>query len=834
MTEEPKRGEHPFAPPRDGAHREPPFETYVLPVEDKAVKARRAHIRDKGGQRARDRTQSPLTGLALSGGGIRSASFALGALQALHVQCGIEGVDYLSTVSGGGYVGCALTNSLQEDGSFPFTDPDPDRYDDTSAVGHIRNYSNYLMPRGFIDAVTAIGIVGRGFIANVLILLPVLFFVVGLTLFVFPTRESLDEPRFLFWDLGGFLGGVADTLAGFGLPVPKPYLGLTGFWFTAILGCVNVVFLALWALGKSVATSYPALMSFARLTKPGDSAELNGVVASIAKGLFFATVLSAFFEFQPFVLRGMTGETDAASAGASIFSVGRLGAFIRDWYQSIMLALAPLGAVLALFSKYFGDVIAATTRTPGFRAFLEKISAKAALWLTAIIIPVSLWLLYLWLTYFGLDHPSALRIYAMLFGVALVLAVFVDPNGTSLHRLYRDRLSKAFLFNPNPRVRDARNELIAEEPKLTSINTDLCPYPIINAALNIEGSRYANKRGRNADFFIFTPEYTGSDATGYAGTAPMERDERVLDLGTAMAISGAAFSSNMGAQTLRPLAFTLAFLNLRLGFWLRNPRHLRQHLNWLSPLLDIRGFLLFKEMFSLITENSRTVYLTDGGHLENLGLYSLVKRRCKVIIVIDAEADPTVSCPSLLIAERYARIDLGAIVNLLWEPIKDQCTRINNAFDKADAEELHKVEATGGTNSAGKSMERERFGIPCETGPHCAAGEIDYGGNEKATLLYVKASISGDEGDYILDYKRRYRDFPHETTSDQFFTEEQLEVYRALGFHIVKGLLDGTIPFAVQPEQNETEDQSRKRILETVKSAMRGKEVVKAKVRPAI
>lgn len=820
MAQPQGRGDHPFAPPRDGARQEPPFETYVFPVEIEAVKSRRAHIRDKGGERARDRTRSPLTGLALSGGGIRSASFGLGALQALHVQYGIEGVDYLSSVSGGGYIGCSLTNSLQADGTFPFTDPK--NYEDTSPVGHIRNYSNYLMPRGLLDAITAIGIIGRGFVANVLILLPVLFFVVGLTLTVFPTVESLNEPKFLFWDLGGLYSAVADWLYSLGFSVSKPHLGLNGFWFTAILGVVNVVFLVLWALGKSIAARNPGFMAAARLRKPGDSAELNGIVVTIAKGLFFATALSLFFELQPFILRAMAGVPAAdgratGGCGASFLAIDCFGRIVRDWAQWIMVALAPLGAILAFFSKYLGDVVAATTRTPGWRAWVKKIWAKASLWLAAIIVPLFLWLLYLSLTSFGLDHPEAKSLYLILSLGALALALFVDPNATSLHRLYRDRLSKAFLFNPNPRVRDASNELIAVDPKLAGIDTDLCPYPIINAALNIQGSRYANKRGRDADFFVFTPEFTGSDATGYVGTARMEKEEEVLDLGTAMAISGAAFSSNMGAQTVRPLAFTLAFLNLRLGFWLRNPRFVRGMRSLASRIFDIRGFLLFKEMFSFITEKSPTVYLTDGGHLENLGAYSLMKRGCEVIIVIDAEADPTVSFPSFLTLERHARIDLGAIIDLPWQPIKDQCAKINAAFDRAGA----------GASAKPDGAAEDPFAIPCLPGPHCAGGEIQYGPHRTGVLLYVKASLSGDEGDYILDYKRRFRDFPHETTGDQFFTEEQLEVYRALGFHIVKGLCDGTVPFAVRPAPNETEDQARRRILDKVKSAMLGSPVVK-------
>lgn len=257
----------------------------------------------------------------------------------------------------------------------------------------------------------------------------------------------------------------------------------------------------------------------------------------------------------------------------------------------------------------------------------------------------------------------------------------------------------------------------------------------------------------------------------------------------------------MGSATIRPLSPTLALLNVRLGYWLRNPRLILGKRSLLSQLLDFRSFLLSKEMFSLITETSRTVYLTDGGNIENLGIYSLLKRRCPIIIAVDAEAHPTMSFGSFLTLERYARIDLGVIIRLPWQAIRDQALETNRAFGRADGAQ-----------------------IPAKPGPHCAAGEIEYQpGGEPGILLYVKASLSGDEDDYVLDYKRRNGDFPHETTGDQFFGEEQLEAYRNLGFHIMTGLLKGEKPFAVIPRPGETEADARTRILSMVQEACASK-----------
>jgi len=87
-----------------------------------------------------------------------------------------------------------------------------------------------------------------------------------------------------------------------------------------------------------------------------------------------------------------------------------------------------------------------------------------------------------------------------------------------------------------------------------------------------------------------------------------------------------------------------------------------------------------------------------------------------------------------------------------------------------------------------------------KAGPHAALGVIEYAEGVIGTLLYLKASLSGDENDYIMDYKRRNLAFPHEPTGDQFFTEEQFEAYRALGYHAMSGaLLGGTDQIAFKP-----------------------------------
>jgi hypothetical protein len=802
MSEAPKRGDHPYIDARLDEHADEdrvPKEVFAAELAD--INARRK----RNNKAEYDARSCQPTGVALSGGGIRSASFCLGALQGLESQTksGIKGVDYLSTVSGGGYVGCALTAATQKlDGQFPFTSSDRDVYSDTPSVRHIRDYSNYLIPHGAGDVITALVIMGRGLAANALIVLPILLFFVGLTLFIHPNEASLEQPFPLDWS-------VADAAPALGAPGRPPLWGLHGFWLSAILVAAGILFLFIWAIAKSVAATDFWQTRVPRSPAAGHSAELSGGLVTFSKLLFVITLISLWFETQPFILSAMVATShsnDASLCANWTLSGACLGRMLHDWFSRLTPLLASFGAVFALFSKYFGDVIAVTKSATDRGARFKKIMAKAALWFAAIVIPSCLWLVYLNLTFYGLTQNGPDKHWTLWAFVAcavtLVLALFIDPNVTSLYRLYRDRLSKAFLFDPDPNTpRDKFQDLPAYQPKLHELNTDLCPYPIINAALNIEGSRYANKRGREADFFVFTPEYTGSGATGYIGTRRIEEQETALDLGTAMAISAAAVSSNMGSETIKPLAFTLALLNVRLGYWLLNPSKVSSERTWFERIKDIRLLSLFMEMFSRITEYNHLIYLTDGGHIENLGVYPLLKRRCKLIIAIDAEADPRMGFGALLTLERYARIDFGAIIELPWQAIRDCALATDAAFDKARAD--------------GSSA-------PCELGPHCAAAEIQYGGKETGILLYVKASVTGDEDDYILDYKRRHSAFPHETTGDQFFGEEQLEAYRALGFHIMQGLMTGSAPFALIPRQDETEDDARRRIWREIHAALNG------------
>lgn len=400
------------------------------------------------------------------------------------------------------------------------------------------------------------------------------------------------------------------------------------------------------------------------------------------------------------------------------------------------------------------------------------------------------------------DQWSVLFNYVGLTLSVWLAALFFTENSNGLHRLYRDRLQAAFDLNNTKQ----------KAMKLHEISR-MAPYLLVNGTLNVKRSKRGTpkaaefdpaKRGRDAEFFVFSKNYVGSDATGYAPSKRLAECENQLDLATAAAISGAAVSSSMGRINIGLLGPTLAMLNLRMGFWLANPQkllyweHFRRGIDVYSQQVaaekaerkaktivpetaakktEQRGWeeymrlYLFQEAFGILRSDSSRIYITDGGHLDNLGLYQLLKRKCKLIIVIDGEADPGMNFGAFCDVQRFIRIDQGTRIELDWQPIRE--TVIQRQADRQKRQPL-------------ENLAHLR---------HFAIGRIAYAGKagqeEEGLLLYIKAAVTGDEPDYVLDYERRNPLFPHESTGHQFFSEEQMESYRALGFHSVKRAFDG-------------------------------------------
>jgi len=420
-------------------------------------------------------------------------------------------------------------------------------------------------------------------------------------------------------------------------------------------------------------------------------------------------------------------------------------------------------------------------------AFFKKFGRQAVILLVSLLGPLLPFVIYLtvlnkiiyseaWPTRDGytLDIGYVLLFFLITAIVVHLLLLGLDPNSTSIHDFYRGRLSRAYLVGR----REPGELLLSGDLKLSEMcrAETAAPYHLVNVALNLQGSDDPDYRDRNSDFFFFSKKFVGGGHhSGYCPTQEMEAAMPQLDLGTAMAISGAAAAPNMGAFTVGPLVILLALLNIRLGYWLPNPRRAREseqpveagrlrsairHLRRLPASLfgfyRLRPgpYLFLKELAGWMDDEGLYVNVSDGGHIENTAIFELLRRRCELIIAGDAEADPKMNFAGLATLVRYARLDLDIEIEI-------------------DTSELRLVDGSSSRHFAiGKIHYPAGPGLKAETG----------------YLIYLKASVTGDEDQVVSEYRRRQSDFPHQSTADQFFDENQFEAYRALGSHVVDSL----------------------------------------------
>ncbi|HSU90734.1 MAG TPA: patatin-like phospholipase family protein [Sporolactobacillaceae bacterium] len=367
--------------------------------------------------------------------------------------------------------------------------------------------------------------------------------------------------------------------------------------------------------------------------------------------------------------------------------------------------------------------------------------------------------------------------------IGFLMSAFIDINKYSLHAMYRNRLIRAYLGasrakgerKPNPFTGFDPNDNIPMSflwSKKPSSPRKLMPF--VNITLNLVepiSNRLAWQE-RKAESFTVTPLHSGSLRLGYRRSdkyasvkmppfIPASRgtDDTGITLGTATAISGAAVSPNMGYNSSPIVEIILSILNLRLGWWLGNPGPAgnRTYMR-AQPATAVKYFA--DEAFGRTSDEEPYVYLSDGGHFENLGLYEMVLRRCHTIVVIDADADGGYTYDNLGGAIRKIRIDLGIQIDFPVFPT------------------LTKMAESGQTS-------------------YCAVGKIRYDTEDAnapdGNLIYIKPTLRGDESADVISYERQHPDFPHESTGDQWFTESQFESYRKLGAVELEKIIGGSI-----------------------------------------
>jgi hypothetical protein len=397
---------------------------------------------------------------------------------------------------------------------------------------------------------------------------------------------------------------------------------------------------------------------------------------------------------------------------------------------------------------------------------------------------------------------GALAVSAIYFTVFVICVLFawrVDINEFSLHAFYRNRLTRCYLGasniprHPNPFTGfdDADADVAVSD--LVPDKGYNGPFPIFCTALNLTFGEELAWQERKAASFAFTPLYSGYDISwtaskgetkwrfnGFVRTATYAYPEPGVHINTVAAISGAALSPNMGYHSSPATAFLLTLFSVRLGWWLRNPRVLDENgfkLGdpdcFLSPSPRFSLLSLARELFGRTNDTSDYVYLSDGGHFDNMGLYELVRRRCRYIVICDSEDDGSLKFEGIGMAIRKCRIDFGVEVALDLRPLQ----RVKDSKYSA---------------------------------AHCVVGTIKYpeAPESPGTVVYIKSSLTGDEPADVLNYEKGHTMFPHDSTANQWFTESQFESYRRLGHHVAFSAFEPAGPkpvIACRDERSERE-----------------------------
>jgi Patatin-like phospholipase len=668
-------------------------------------------------------------GISLSGGGIRSATFALGVYQRL-AEAGIfHRARYLSAVSGGSYLAAGLAISralsperLQEAEPRPWTRGSPEE-------ARLRRNLSYLAP----------GAKGRMWLfANLLY---------GLILNLTPLL------------LAAFLCG---RVAGLALRELYPGIGTSGSvdwsagpWILA--GAAGLVLSSVLVVGTR---RFQDKGSRRRLEGSGSERTVTLLICAAALAAVLGVALPALLD----VLARSTSRS--LSAG--------LGIDDAAWrVQRVLLGLCAVGIALAI-----GGVAVWLFRRrllPVLRGILAAIGGGGVVLVPFVLAAETATVRQTSIAQDGVAWAVALAL-------ILAFAVLAHNRRYSMHLFYRERLQDAFASRRVDRAVTNGDvpfgveavpygeKILLSDVSAANAERREPPFPelVMCAAVAARGAEVPNKTW--AASFTFEGGDSGNARLGLqAPTEEIERGDWIggggLTLPAMMAISGAAVSPLMGRFTVPAFRFLMAVLNVRLGVWLRNPHKavdvrlpprsqpLRRAVRYI-----IRGWrepgawYVLKEGLGLADTGGRYIYVSDGGHWENLGLTELLRRRCSHIVVVDASGDPGLGDIGRAIA--VSRAELGVEVTLDPRPT---------------------------SQGDGK--------LACSP---VAVGSFTYPDGEKGDIYYARSVLwEGAPSDLHL-FAAQAPLFPNHPTSNQFLTGELFDAYRALGW-AVGGELEAAI-----------------------------------------
>ncbi len=309
---------------------------------------------------------------------------------------------------------------------------------------------------------------------------------------------------------------------------------------------------------------------------------------------------------------------------------------------------------------------------------------------------------------------------------------------------------------------------------------------------------------------------TGANTFRMFGDTNSFQAER-LSLGDWMGISGAAFSTGLGSRTSLALSFLAGWANIRLGYWWNsgvNPEsrkaaapssRLGKFKRLIAWLFTVQTYLLDELTARFRGPARQWWYLTDGGHFENMGGYELIRRRPRLIVILDAEADPDYSFEGMANLVRKARLDFGAEIEFLGEESLDTVVDAPLRGYFGTPEQLRRgrwveepIEMPGAPpRLPGKQRPKRRVINPPDEAAlstaYASLAVVSYPDQPSwnSLILYVKPALIGAEPVDVRRYHTEHPSFPQETTAEQFFNEAQWESYRKLGEHIAGTLFAG-------------------------------------------
>jgi len=689
-------------------------------------------------------------GLSFSGGGIRSASFGLGVMQALVNDDTLKEFHYMSTVSGGGYLGAALTWALHQkpesgtrQDNFPLGDKGqfsrdqapvkPGQNEPKAAtfnrLDFIRQHGNYLLPEDSLGVISFGAVVFRGILLSLSIYFGILL--VSITACKHIWRSIINS----------------------GLDIQTKYLTEYGFFFTTA-----AFFLGLYIL---LSIFYSLFSFWDKKWLIGYKRFINGqrIIGILWQLILVFVVLGTIPHVAKIPVIG-DSIPEAAGGTSIVGTLFGIWQYIKSMQKESNSKPTP---DFAIYLAAFGLIYGLTTLAYHFAGvFFDKSSL--------------------------IGNNSNLWFWFLTF-LLLVLSVVVNLNHVGPHRIYRNRLMEAFMpdlaaVNNNQwkpahkadgaAMKDMCKVTVTDENGVFSVkDAPKKPYHIINTNIILTNADQVKYRGRGGDNFIISPLYCGSDSTTWVET----KDYKIaagsdITLATAMATSGAAFNpsaavSGEGITRNKVLSLLLSILNLRLGLWAVNPR---KKDNFFPPNYLFPG--IWGEIMRFgYREDSNRIMLSDGGHFENLGIYELIRRKSKIILASDGGADPGFNFDDLANAVEKVRVDFGANIFVFKNELdeKDDCSVNSILF------------SSSGTNEFQKKYEIVKRGY--------AIFEIIYSDGSEGLMFYVKLAMIDELPTDVYSYKGINPDFPHQSTADQFFDEKQFEAYRELGYGNAKEML---------------------------------------------